>query len=308
MSRPVRTVFSPSHHLTITREAPYRCLAIAKTEGKRVLHDFRLLTTFSGEDLDLRLFTNRPPGKKGTFMAVVSPPLVPAKGKEPDKDVVFLMDASGSMKSADLESAKKAVVFGLEKLRPADRFNVLTVGTWTGRMADSLVTANAENLLKAAQFVNSTKGGGGTDMYNSLMSALEQFTSRKRPGIIVFVGDGHATVGITNREAINEDVRRNNKTRVRIFVLTIGDADVEMLDKVAVSNRGASFSLRGQDDFAAAMDRFFAGVSPPQASELSIAFQDVAVEDVEPESIPDLFGHYSTTGVWALRQPGCSII
>jgi Ca-activated chloride channel homolog len=293
LSRPVRTVFSPSHHLTITREAPHRCLVSAKTEGKRVQHNFRLLTTFSGEDLDLSLFTSRSPGQKGTFMTVVAPPLAPTKGKELERDVVFLLDASGSMKKADFDSAKKAVVFGLEKLRAVDRFNVLTVGTWTRRMADSLVPATAENLLKAAQFVNSTQGSGGTDMYNGLIGALEQFTSRKRPGVVVFVGDGRATVGITNREAINEDVRRNNKTRARIFVLTMGDTDVTMLDKVAVSNRGASFRLSDTDDFPSAMDRFFAGVSPPEASELSVAFQDVPVQDVEPESIPDLFGRDS---------------
>ncbi len=293
MSRPVRTVLSPSHHLTITREAPHRCLVTAKTVGKRVRHDFRLLTTFSGEDLDLRLFTNRSPGKNGAFMAIVSPPIMPGKDKELDKDIVFLMDVSGSMGKADLDSAKKAVVFGLEKLRPADRFNVLTVGTWTGRMADSLVPANAENLLKAAQFVNASHGSGGTDMYNGLINALEQFTSRKRPGIVVFVGDGRATVGITNRETINEDVRRNNKTRARIFVLNMGDADVAMMDNVAVSNRGASFRLRGTDEFPSAMDRFLAGVSRPEASELSVAFQDVVVQDVEPESIPDLFGQES---------------
>jgi Ca-activated chloride channel homolog len=293
LSLPVRTVFSPSHHLTITREAPHRCLVTAKTEGKRVRHNFRLLTTFSGEDLDLSLFTSRSLGQKGTFMAVVAPPLAPPRGKELERDVVFLLDASGSMRKADFDSAKKAVVFGLEKLRPVDRFNVLTVGTWTKRMADGLVPATAENLLKAAQFVNSTQVSGGTDLYNGLIGALEQFTSRKRPGVVVFVGDGRATVGITNREAIIEDVRRNNKTRARIFVLTMGDTDVTMLDKVAVSNRGASFRLSGTDDFPSTMDRFFAGVSPPEASELSIAFQDVPVHDVEPESIPDLFGRDS---------------
>jgi len=290
MSRPVRTVMSPSHHLTITREAPHRCMVTAKTEGKRVQHDFRLLTTFSGEDLDLRLFAHRHPGRKGTFMALVSPPLVPAKGKELDRDVVFLMDASSSMAKADLDSAKKAVVFGLENLGPVDRFNVLTVGTWTGRMAGSLVPATSDNLMKAAQFVNSTQGGGGTDLCNGLIGALELFTSRKRPGILIFVGHGRATIGITNSEAIGEDVRRNNKTRARIFVLTMGDADVAMLDKMVVSNRGASFRLTGKEDFAAAMDRFFEGVSPPQASELSVTFEDIPVQEVEPESIPDLFG------------------
>jgi Ca-activated chloride channel family protein len=293
MSRPVRSVFSPSHHLTITREAPHRCLAEAKTERKRIRHDFRLLTTFSGEDLDLSLFTNRPPGEKGTFMALISPPVTTAKGKEFHRDVVFLIDASGSMAKADLASAKKAVIFGLEKLRPADRFNVLTVGTRTGMMADTLVPATADNLMKAAQFVNSSQSRGGTDMGNGLINALEQFTSRKRPGTLIFFGDGRATVGTTNREAIVEDVLRNNKARARIFVLTMGDADVTTLDKVAVSNRGASFRLRRGEDFPFAMNRFFAAVSPPQASDLSVAFQDIPVQEVEPESIPDIFGQGS---------------
>jgi Ca-activated chloride channel homolog len=294
MSRPVRAVFSPSHHLTITREAPYRCLAEAKTEGKQVRHDFRLLTTFSGEDLDLRLFTNRSPGEKGTFMALVSPPVSPARGKDVDRDVVFLMDASGSMAKADLDLAKKAVIFGLERLRPGDRFNVLTVGTRTGMMASTLVPATADNLMKAAQFVNSSQGSGGTDMSNGLINALEQFTSRRRPGTLIFFGDGRATVGTTNREAIVEDVRRNNKAKARIFVLTMGNADVAMLDKVAVSNRGASFRVTGGQRFPFALDRFFAAVSPPLASELSVTFQDIPVDEVEPESIPDIFGQVST--------------
>ncbi len=293
MSRSVRAVFSPSHHLTIVREAPHRCMVIAKAKEKKVRHDFRLLITFSGEDLDLRVFKNRPAGRKGTFMALVSPPVACSKGTGPDKDVVFLLDASGSMRKPDFELAKKAVLFGLEKLRSTDRFNVLTVGTRTGRLTHSLVSASSENLMKAAQFVNSTRGGGGTDMYNGLMNALEQFTSRKRAGIVIFVGDGCATVGVTNREVIDEDVRRNNKTRARIFVLTMGDADVAMLDKVAMSNRGGSFHLTDNDDFPSAMNHFFARISPPQAADLSLVFQNISAEDVEPKDIPDLFGQES---------------
>ncbi|MGB6067758.1 MAG: VWA domain-containing protein [Desulfomonilaceae bacterium] len=293
MSRPVRAVFSPSHHLTIVREAPHRCMVIAKAKEKKVRHDFRLLVTFSGEDLDLRVFNNRSPGRKGAFMALVSPPIAYSKGREPDKDVVFLLDASGSMGKPDLELAKKAVLFGLEKLRSTDRFNVLTVGTCTGRLTDTLVSASSENLMKAARFVNSTRGGGGSDMYNGLMNALEQFTSRKLAGIVVFVGDGRASVGVTNREVINGDVRRKNKTRARIFVLSIGDADVAMLDKVAMSNRGTSFRLADNDDFPSAMNHFFAGISPPQASDLSLEFHNISVEDVEPKGIPDLFGQDS---------------
>ena len=132
MSRPVRTVLSPSHHLTITREAPHRCLVTAKTVGKRVRHDFRLLTTFSGEDLDLRLFTNRSPVKMGHFMAIVSPPIMPGKDKELDKDVVFLMDASGSMGKADLRLSQKSSRFRPGKTSSCGQVQRLNCGNLDG--------------------------------------------------------------------------------------------------------------------------------------------------------------------------------
>ncbi|MBI4965826.1 MAG: VWA domain-containing protein [Desulfomonile tiedjei] len=291
MSRTLRNLVSPSHHISIFRETPGRCVVSARSQEQRAREDFCLLTTFGGDDLDVKLFPHKPAGGKGTFMALLNPPVLPPKEKEPEKDVVFLMDTSASMGPANLHWAKRAVILGLSRLNPLDRFNVVIIGTRSSRMTERLVPATRENLLQAVKFVNSAQNAGGTDLYNSLMDALEQFTSRRRPALLMLVGDGHATIGITKPDSIIEAARRNNKTKTRIFVLAVGaKADAAMLDKLAVSSKGGSFRLDETQDFHAVVDRFFAGIYPPQAADLSLEFQDIEVEEIDPHPLPDIFG------------------
>ena len=190
MSRTVRTVFSPTHHIAVYREAPHRCLATARSRDTGIRHDFRLLTTFSGKDLNLRAFAHRPPGGTGAFMAFIEPPFVPASGEDPAQDIVVLLDTSGSMAGAGFERAKAVAVAALERLRPGDRFNVMTLGTQPDRLADRLMTASRDHVLDAVRFVNSRSCGGGTDLYNSLISALEFFVTRSRSNVVLLISDG----------------------------------------------------------------------------------------------------------------------
>jgi Ca-activated chloride channel homolog len=294
MSRSVRTLFSPTHHLAVFRETPRRCLVTTERSEKKVREDFRLLTTFSGEGLNLRIFPYKTPGGPGTFMAFVEPPLNQAPSAEYDKNVVFLLDASGSLGKVNLELAKRLMVSGLERLRPRDAFNVLIMGTSVKRLAGALLPATPENAAEAVRFVNAVTPSGGTDLCNGLVYALDEFTSRNRPNIVVMAGDGRGTVGTTHGEAIVEEVRKNNKNKARIFVLGLGDgADMATLDKIAVSTNGTSIHYAGGEDFPAVMNRFFAGVSPPQVSDLSLRFLDFTPEAVQPDPVPDVFGRDS---------------
>jgi Ca-activated chloride channel homolog len=296
MRRPVRTVFSPTHNLAITRETSQRCMATARSTEKRIRDDFQLITTFSGEDADLRILTHRTEGEKGVFMVLLAPPLSPPKTKDPEKDVVFLLDSSKSVGKSESALVKRAVVAGLEKLGPGDRFNVLIIDTRPRSMSEKLVPANEESVAQAVRFVNSIREGGGTDLHNTLINALEQFTSRKRLAVVVLVGNGRGTVGITNPETIIENVRRNNKFRARVFTLGLGrHMDIALLDRVAVSSKGTSLNYMGKEDFESLLNRFYSGISPPEVSEISLDFHDISPEEMEPDPIPDLVGAGSVT-------------
>ncbi|MBI5251951.1 MAG: VWA domain-containing protein [Desulfomonile tiedjei] len=291
MDRPVRSVFSPTHNLTITRETSHRCLAFAKSVGKKVRDGFQLISSFSGQDPDLQILTHKMPGKKGTFMALVSPPLDLTKNKEPEKDVVFVLDSSKSMGPSEFALAKRAIVSGLQRLGPGDRFNVFVIDTRPRSMSDRLVAISDESVAQAARFVDSVQEGGGTDLYNALVNSLEQFTSRKRLPVVVLVGNGRGTVGITNPETIIEDVQRSNRFRARIFTLGLGrHMDIALLDSIAASSKGGSLHHLGKEDFETLLNRFYSGVTPPQVSEISLEFQDISPEEVEPDPIPDQLG------------------
>jgi Ca-activated chloride channel homolog len=307
-SRVVRTIFSDTHHLSVLREAPHRCMAFARAEKMRVRHDFRLLATFSGQDLNLRVLTHKSAGEKGAFIAFVEPPLVPRRREEPEKDVVFVFDSSGSMSPFNLDMAKRTVIFGLESLRPGDWFNVLAVKTHPERLARRLIPATHENVLKAVNFVNSAAAEGGTDLYNSLMNSLEQFRSRKRPCMVVFAGQGRGTVGITEPETIVEDVKRRNKARARIFVLALGmQADMAVLNKIAATNGGHCFHFSEKDRFPLVMNRLYSTVAPPLVSDLSLEFQDITPEGVIPDPIPDLFGSESSLVLGRYDEKGDTV-
>lgn len=288
---PIRNLFSPTHHLSVFRESPYRCQVAARSEGSRVQRDFRLITFFSGDDLDLRVLTHRTSGEKGSFLASVAPPVAARGSSVADKDVVFLMDCSGSMRTENLSLARAAVKFCLERLRPGDRFNIVTVGTRAEKMAPRLVPANAKNVLDAVRHLNAIGDCGGTDLYNGLIVCLEQFQTRRRPAIVVFVGDGQSTVGITDPDRMVADVKRNNKSDARFVVLAVGpQPDVALLDRIATATKGRSIQFPPHDDVDSFMNRFFAGVSPPRVSAIRLRFDLIKPEHLSPNPIPDLFG------------------
>ena len=289
MDRPIRTVFSPTHHITTLREAPHRCLVTVKSAQSSVRSDFRLLMTYSRDDPDFKVFTHRSGNGKGAFAVFIDPPMTEREIEKRETDIVFVLDRSGSIGTGALEQAKRAVIFGLEKLRGGDRFNVLTIGSRVGKLADRLMDSTSDNITEAVRFVNLTESEGGTDLYNGIMSALEQFTSRKRPGIIIFAGDGRPTVGVTDPEVILEDTKRNNRFKARIYVLASGKgADIALLDRMAISSRGALSHFSTKNNFSVMIKEFFTKISPPIISRLTLTFSKLAVEDVAPESIPDL--------------------
>lgn len=290
MSRRVAGVFSPSHHIATVRESPRRCMVWSGMDRGIVRNDFSLLVTFGSEDLDFRIFTYRRPEQKGTFMAMVIPPLPAPEGRAPAKDVVFVVDISGAQQSGDAEFARRVVAEGISRLGARDRFNVLAVGTRVRSMAQRLRPVTEDTVAGAVQYLGSLGSSGGADMYNAVLDALGQFSSSRRLRFIVFVGRGRPTVGITRPEAILEAIHRDNKARARIFALGVGEqADIALLDRMATTNRGGFSHAKDAEHSGPLAEDFLSRVSPPLVADLSFQFHDLAVESMDPDPIPDIF-------------------
>lgn len=290
LDRTVRAVISPTHRISVLREAPHRRLVRVTRRNQRVGGDFRLLGLLSGHSLDLRVFPHREPGKPGTFLVCILPPVSPAKVKLKAKDIVFLLDGSGSMDQRSFQTAKRAITFCLERLNPYDRFDILAIGTDIQWFRDKLTLASAKSVREAMKFVDSVDRGGGTDLYNGLISAFDLFTTRRRPTFLVLAGDGRGTIGVTDPGALVKGVQAHNKTNARIFVLGFGrKAEMAVLDKISQSSRGKALKVSGNEGFDSSVEHFLAGMYNPDLSQLSLEFEDLDTSEIYPNPIPDSF-------------------
>lgn len=294
MTRPVRTSFSPSHKIRIENESIGRRLVTSRERDLRSPNDFRLVTTFSGSELDLRVLFYRLSEKDGYFMALIEPPIKKQAELTPPKDVLFLLDCSNSLGSDHLAMGKKTVTLFLEKLRLGDRFEVISFSSRQKRLFGTLQEAHPNNISAAARFIETSKSAGGTDLFNAIMAAFDTLPGRKRPSAILMVTDGKATIGKVSPEALIDMVKRYNRFKTRIFILALGQSpDVTTLDQIARITGGAVLQASDSNDFEASVSKWLSNIISPQVTDLSMNLKEMNPESVVPEPTPDIMGQES---------------
>jgi Ca-activated chloride channel family protein len=293
MKDTVRTSLSSSHTITVTKEGPNRRLVAAREYNKKTTEDFNLITTFTGTEFNLRILNQNGIAGKNYFLLMLEPPtdLAESLAPQPDMDVVFVVDTSGSVGPAGLSFAKTMVLSAFERLRDSDRFNIISFGSSVKRFSRKLLHASKENKEKAAIFLNGLEAGGGSDLFNPLLSALELFNTRKRGGTVILLGDGRPTIGVTSFEGLHENIRRVNKYKSRIFVVGLGErSNIVMMDRLATLTGGKLITTSYNDPINGVLDRVFSEILAPNISDVSIDYQDIAPEDVFPDSPRNMNG------------------
>ena len=152
------------------------------------------------------------------LLAMVMPPTAPS-GPVAPRDIVFVLDRSGSMGGTSIRQAKAAIALALKWLRPADRFNIIRFASDHDRLYTQLRPASVANLAWAEDYIKSTATGGGTNMLPAMSLAL---TGKKHPGRlkqIVFLTDG--AVG---NETVMMKLIEERLGSVRLFTVGIGSA------------------------------------------------------------------------------------
>ncbi len=289
---PVRSVFSPSHHILSTRETPSRLMVSLGENQKRIREDFRLFATFSRDEIDFQVLTSPPSNATRRFLALVSQPIPAQWVREPDKDVVFVVDTSGSIDKKQMKLASRVISFGLDKaLNRNDRFNIIKVGTRTTKLSDYLLANTEQNILDGLKFLENVDCKGGTDFYNGVITGLEQLNSKRRSSVLILIGDGRGTVGITDAERILEDVRKYNRTKVRIHSFIVGNKpDIALMDKLAAISKGHSANYDGKGSFQPFLNRFYSNISSSVMTDISLEVSNDPVALIYPDSASDLFG------------------
>ncbi|MEK6588070.1 MAG: VWA domain-containing protein, partial [Chloroflexota bacterium] len=219
-----------------------------------------------------------------------------------DKDLILVLDQSGSMEGEKFRQAQQALAFVLDHLSSGDRFNIIAFSTGTRSFASGL--RPAEEAGEAKRWVEGLSAAGSTDINRALLEAVAQ-VDRERPTILIFLTDGLPTEGVTEAELILENLQEAAPSNLSLFGFGVGfDVDTFLLDSLAKEHHGAATYVSPGQPLDEAVSSFYEKVSTPVLTNLEIDFGDVVVYDLYPDPLPDLFAGGQLVLVGRYRQAG----
>ncbi|UCB51956.1 MAG: VWA domain-containing protein, partial [Candidatus Zixiibacteriota bacterium] len=246
--------------------------------------------TVSEEDIGFNLLPFEDEDHQGYFLAMISPQVEVAADRTSSKNIIFILDTSGSMKGEKIRQAKGALSFCLNSLNEGDRFNVIDFDDQVTTLQRGLVWAGRENLREALSFVDKREAEGGTNINDALLTGLEQIERADGASFIIFLTDGLPTVGQTDINTILANVKGANRSSIRIFVFGVGyDVNTRLLDRLAQDNHATSDYVRPSEDIEVKVSGFFKKVSHPILTDIKLSFPGVDVYNLYPKELPDIF-------------------
>ena len=272
-------------------EAPSRDGAALTLElaGKKTIpnRDFVLKYRLPDDEIQPQAITMRDDGHGGFFALLLQPPADVAPAEITPKEMIFVIDCSGSMRGFPLVKAKKTMRMCIEGMNPNDTFNLVSFAGGTGYCFPQSVANTEANRQQARAYLGRLQGGGGTEMMGAIRAALQPPVPEGRLRVVCFMTDGY--IG-NDREIIGE-VRKSAKG-ARVFSFGIGNSvNRYLIEGMARAGRGAAevVTLESKSDKAAG--RFHKRIQSPLLTGITVDFGHLPVSEVEPapENIPDLF-------------------
>lgn len=288
-SRPVGSVYSPTHPVIVGRAAPTSARALYLERDVLPDRDFILYHSLAGEGVGLDFLAYKPDDEDGFFLVLVTPPAVRDLAPLP-KDLVLVIDRSGSMEGEKMVQARDAAAFILERLTPEDRFGVVAFDHEILGLTSGLVSADPANVSAAQREVRQLTARGMTNIHESLLQAMEWLQPADRPQYVLFLTDGLPTAGKTVTDTIVRDVTAANTSRSRLFAFGVGyDVNTQLLDLLAEQNRGTTTYVVPGESLELALSSFYTKIAAPALADLALQVDGVEVSDLYPVQLPDLF-------------------
>jgi len=287
---PISTIYSPTHTIAIDRQGDQAFVVGYETSNTHESNDFSLYYGLASDEVNLNLLTYRESATDdGFFMALIAPPVKVETERVIPKDVIVVLDSSGSMEGEKWEQARAAAQFVLDNLNPEDRFNLLVFNTGIAPYATKVQPVSQAQ--DAEQWLETLFASGDTNIDGALSTALDM-NDHEHPLIVLFLTDGLPTAGVTDLPTILGDVEARAAENVRFFTFGVGDdVNTFLLDELSQRHHGASAYVRPGEKVNEAVSTLYSKVSAPLLTDLSLEIDGAVVYDVYPplDRLPDLF-------------------
>ncbi|OAF15262.1 marine proteobacterial sortase target protein [Bradyrhizobium neotropicale] len=225
-------------------------------------------------------------GDADYLLAFVTPPTVDQASQKPlPREVVFVIDNSGSMGGTSILQAKASLLYALGRLQPTDRFNVIRFDDTMDVLFPTSVPADAAHVGEATSFVSALQARGGTEMVPAMRAALtDKLGETSMVRQVVFLTDG----AIGNEQQLFEAITAM-RGRSRVFMVGIGSApNTYLMTRASELGRGAFTHIGSVEQVEERMRGLFAKLENPAVTGLTAKFSD-ARADITPAIIPDVY-------------------
>lgn len=278
-------VSSPSHGVDIVKADASRALVSLQNAREIPNKDFILRYDVGGEKIKDAVLAHHNDKTGGFFTLILQPPDRPAASEITPKEIVFVVDTSGSMQGYPMEKVKEVIKLAFDGLHPRDTFNLITFSGDEHILFPRPVPATRENIQIAWEFMRSRRGSGGTEMMKAIRASLDPSDSQDHLRVVCFMTDGE--VG-NDMEIISEIQKHKN---ARVFAFGIGNSvNRFLLDGMGRHGRGETQYVTLKENGSVAAKRFHERVRTPLLTDIEIDWNGLPVQALSPAAIPDLFG------------------
>ncbi|XP_039551425.1 inter-alpha-trypsin inhibitor heavy chain H4 isoform X2 [Passer montanus] len=200
------------------------------------------------------------------------------------KNVIFVIDRSGSMTGRKIEQTRDALLKILQDLRQEDHFSFITFNHKVVEWKSSLLPATEENVASAAALVQTLTARGGTDISGALLAAVgvlqkAQGLPERSVSMIILLTDGQPTSGERNVEVIQENIQKAINGKYALFCLGFGfDVSYKFLEKMALSNGGIARRIYENADAALQLQGFYQEVATPILMQIEMQYPENSIE------------------------------
>lgn len=282
---PIASVKSLSHKIVSHKESD-GVIEIALAETVPANRDFTLIWAPADNKAPTAgLFTEVIDNERYALL-MLTPPIEASEAIVLTRDVTFIVDTSGSMEGASMEQAKAALGLALDRLQPADRFQILRFSNDYSMFRSGPITATKEHISQAKSFVMDLRADGGTEIVNAVAAALSAQPERDRLSQVILITDG----AVSDEDALFQKIERHIGNR-RFFTVGIGSApNGFLMTRAARAGRGTYTYIQTPEDVAAQMNTLFVKLEKPALVDARIDWQGSA-EAVEmwPSKVSDLY-------------------
>lgn len=303
---PIKDFDVPTHEIVQRAAGQNRLhLELAKHDSLPN-RDFVLRYGVAGDQPQASLMTYR--GEMGGFFSLmVQPPEMDMDAVVGQREIIFVVDISGSMSGVPLAMCQDAMRQAIKGLRPVDLFNVITFAGTSAKAFSSSVAANDSNTNQAMAFVEGLQAGGGTQMADAIAEALKTELPDARNRYVFFMTDGYVgnedeILGATQKyvKALNRGAQK-----AKVFGFGVGSSvNRYLIDGLGKSGRGISVYATTREDPTLAVNKFYRYIDKPILEDVSIDWGGLAVEQIFPTQLPDVFasrpfivhGRYNASG------------